>query len=228
MFTILHGDDEMQVHKELARLISQAKQRGEQVVHLAAKEITIPDLESTIGTQELFAAEKLVVIDRLHSLPKSKRKDELIDWIAAQKSDVTHIVFVENKILTPTMLKNFATAQVQLYKLPSLVFTFIDALGTQPSHRLITMFHQIIATQDTEFVFTMIVRQVRILIAFVADGVYEGPPFGRSKIQKQSQAFSLEQLLALHSKLLHIDQRQKTSRASLTLAQEIDLLLTEA
>jgi DNA polymerase III delta subunit len=193
-----------------------------------AKGITIPDLESTIGTQELFAAQKMVIIDRLHSLPKSKHKDELIDWITAQKSESTHIVFVENKILTPTMLKKFPTAQVQLYKLPSLVFMFIDAIGTLPAAKLITMFHQILLTQDPEFVFTMIVRQVRILIAFVADGVYEGPPFGRSKIQRQSQAFSIERLLVLHHKLLDIDRRQKTSRASLSLAQEIDLLLTEA
>ncbi|MEP7167494.1 MAG: hypothetical protein ABI758_05960 [Candidatus Woesebacteria bacterium] len=227
MQTILHGDDEIKTHTELARLVDEAKKRGVQILHIEAKGVTIPDLESSIGTQELFASEKMVIVDRLHSLPKSKSKDELIEWIASQKSTTVHIVFVESKVLTPTQLKKFPESQALLFKLPGLLFHFVETLGIQSSSTLITTFHQVLNTQDVEFVFTMIVRQIRILIAFVADGTYEGPPFGRQKIQTQARSFSLDGLLSIHKKLLEIDTRQKTSRASLSLAQEIDLLLTE-
>jgi hypothetical protein len=161
-------------------------------------------------------------------LPKSKFKDEVIDWISARKSPETTVVLVENKALTATQLKKFPDAKVMLFKLPALLFSFVDALGTERPAKLITMFHQILNSQDAEFVFVMIVRQVRMLIAFVADGAYEGPPFGRQKIQAQARAFTLERLLTLHQRLLEVDIRQKTSRNSLSLTQEIDLLLTEA
>ena len=81
--------------------------------------------------------------------------------------------------------------------------------------------------QDAEFVFVMLIRQIRMLLAYKSDGIYDGPPFGRGKIVKQSEKFTLEKLVALHKRMLEIDFGQKTSRSALTLAQEIDLFLTE-
>lgn len=228
MLSILHGDDEIAIHKELSRILADANAKGIQVVRVDAKGLTLPILESMLGTQELFASEKVVVIDRLHGLVKSKAKDELIQFIADRPQttdDSTSVIVVENKALTATMLKKFPTARTQVFKLPMLLFSFVDALGMQPHPRLITTFHQIIATQDAEFVFAMLMRQIRMLIAYVSDGSYSGAPFGRAKIAAQAKLFTIEKLLGLHQALLAIDIGQKTSSSPLTLTQEIDLFL---
>lgn len=225
MITILHGDDEVKVHAECVRLLDSAKKSGTQTVRIDGKSLTIEVLENSIGTQELFATKKLVVIDRLHSLPKSKLKDTFIKWIASHSDELIDIVLVENKLLTVTQLKQFSSANVQVFKLPQLLFSWIESLGMIPKDKLITQFHQILETQDAEFVFAMLIRQVRQLLLFVSDGSFSGPPFARGKLEKQARKFSEPQLLALHEKLLKIDMGQKTSRSTLTLPQEIDLFL---
>lgn len=227
MITILHGDDEIAIHKELARILANAKSQGTQVTRIDAKGLTIPVLESILGTQELFTVDKVIIIDRLHGLVKSKAKDELIDMVSAKGSEGISIVIVENKALTATMLKKFPTAKTLLFKLPMILFSFVDSLGMHSPARLITTFHQIIETQDAEFVFAMLMRQIRMLIAYVSDGTYAGAPFGRSKIVNQSSRFSLPTLLLLHRQLEAIDIGQKTSRSALSLVQEIDLWLTQ-
>jgi hypothetical protein len=166
-----------------------------------------------------------VVIDRLHGLVKSKGKDELIDLIAKNAEGETQLLLLENKVLTVTMLKKFPTAKVMVFKLPMLLFSFVDSIGLQPPARLITSFHQIIQTQDAEFVFAMIMRQVRLLLAYVSDGSYSGSPFGRNKIVTQSSHFQLGKLMELHRQLLAIDIGQKTSKSALSITQEIDLWL---
>ncbi len=228
MLTILHGDDEIAIHKELSRQIADANARGVQVVRVDAKGLTLPILESMLGTQELFATEKVLIIDRLHGLLKSKAKDELIQLTADRlqtTDEMMSVILVENKVLTATMLKKFPSANAKVFKLPMLLFSFVDSLGMQPPARLITSFHQVIQTQDAEFVFAMLMRQVRMLVAYISDGSYSGAPFGRAKIATQSSKFSLERILALHSQLLAIDIGQKTSRSALSLTQEIDLFL---
>lgn len=226
MLTILHGDDEVKVHDALVREIEVAKDRQVQVVRLSGKGLSISDLENALGTQELFASEKLVVIDGIFSLPKSKNKDELLQWIGnrPQASEIS-VILVEGKIVTPTQLKNFPNAKVLVFKIPMILFQFTESIGTINSMPAISRFHEVIVTQDPEFVFVMIIRQIRTLIGFVADHTYEGPPFGRQKVERQARAFTLEKLLRLHAQLGDIDFRQKTSRNSLTMIQEIDLWL---
>lgn len=226
MTTILHGDDDVKIHAELSHHLDLAKQKNIPVVRLTAKGLAFSDLETALGTDELFATEKTVVIDGLHSLPKSKLKEELIDLIRSMQTDI-EVILLENKILTPTQLKKFPQARVSLSKIPAQLFAWLDSLGLQPATKLITVFHDIIKNQEPELVFAMIIRQTRILLSYVSDGVYSGPPFGKTKIMRQARSFSITKLILLHEKLLDIDLGQKTSRSVLTLTQEIDLWLTE-
>lgn len=227
MVTIIHGDDELKVHQNLSALLKTYRVDHFTVVRLDAKGLSISDLETAVGTEELFAVKKVVVIDRIHALPKSKQKDLLIDWLSVFKSSTTDVVLLEQKILTATQLKKFPSADVRLYKLPSVLFSFLETIGTQPAHKSVTQFHQVLENQEVEQVFVMMIRQFRILLQYSSDGVYNGPPFGRSKIQKQSDRLPTERLLQLYERLLKIDLGQKTSTSVLSLTQEIDLFLLE-
>jgi len=108
-----------------------------------------------------------------------------------------------------------------------LLFSFLETIGTQPAHKSVTLFHQVLENQEPEQIFVMIIRQFRMLLQYSSDGVYNGPPFGRSKIQKQCERLSTQRLLELYERLLKIDLGQKTSTSVLSLTQEIDLFLLE-
>jgi len=80
---ILHGENIVKSRQKLTELISKAKNSDRQVKTLAAKKLTTPELEQSLGNQSLFGVEQTIIIEELHSLPTSKRKKELIEQISA-------------------------------------------------------------------------------------------------------------------------------------------------
>ena len=88
---ILHGDNTVSSRNELAKLLSQAKEHDTEIVRIDAKSLTRATLESSLGEQDLFGTPKLIVIETLHSLPKSKKKNELVELVAA---DTPHQVIL--------------------------------------------------------------------------------------------------------------------------------------
>lgn len=231
MLTILHGDDSVRIHTRALELTTSATTRGILIERPEAKSLSVSSLEALVGTDQLFSSEKLIWIDRLYALPKSSQKDALIAWITdratTNTTDTTQILLTEDKVLTPTQLKKFTSAKIELFKLPQIVFSFIESIGSITPARAVTQFHEVLKTQEAEFVFAMMVRQFRMLLMYVADGIYDGPPFSRGKIINQAKKFTQTQLLQIHKRLLAIDLGQKTSSSPLTLSQEIDLLLLE-
>lgn len=224
---ILHGDNEVALYAELTRQIEAAKTSGLQITKLDGKKITVVDLEQAVGTDLLFSPQKLVVIGGLIGSLKGKRKDDCLTWLTAASLDNVTVILTENKVLTATQLKSFPNAKVVQFKYPSVMFAWIESLGVVPAAKCMALFHQVLEHEPAEICFSMLVRQIRLLLSFKADGVFVGPPFARIKLQKQAQFFSLEKLLALHRQLLNLDELQKTSGSALSLSQNLDLLLSE-
>ncbi len=225
MITILHGDHEIKISEEVFKLIQTAQSNNVEVVRLNAKKITTGDLETALGMDALFASKKAVFIDGLFSLPRSKFKDSLIAWIKEHDSLETDLYLIEKKALTATQLKSLPTAKQQVFKYPALLFSWLENIGVVPSANSMETLHKILEREEEQFVFIMLIRQVRTLIAFVFDGVYEGPPFLRAKVASQARHFSKEKLLAFHSQLLDLDEKQKSSQLTMSLTANLDLIL---
>lgn len=229
--TLLHGDDSVRIHARALALVSSAQKDGAVLERVEAKGLSIATLESIVGTEQLFSSKKVIWIDRLHSLPKSTLKDGLITWIVAwaeaNPDTECHIILTEEKVLPPAQLKKIPVSTIEIFKLPQILFSFIESIGVVAPTRAVTLFHEVLQNQEVELVFAMIVRQIRMLLLFVSGGIYVGPPFGRTKIITQSKNFTQAQLLDIHRRLLAIDLGQKTSSSPHTLIQEIDLLLLE-
>lgn len=161
----------------------------------------------------------------------------------------TRIVLWEKRSLTKTMLKPFEQVtknkttsknasnlyiQIESFPLSSVLFQWLEsflpskrsgphAMNTATQKQL--MLFQKVVEQESEFVaFTMLARQIRLLIQ-IKDGDIPGiAPFLVKKLRSQSQAFELEDLLLIHQKLAAIDLALKTGKANLSLKQELDLL----
>jgi DNA polymerase III delta subunit len=226
---ILHGENIVQSRNRLAEFITQTKQAGRELTRLEAKQLDLAILGQTFGTQSLFGEEKVIVIEELHSLPKSKKKDELIAAVASYGKDATQVIIWEKRTLTPTMLKKFAGAKSEEFKLTNSLFKWLDGLTGQPSSSTqktqLQTLRQAITHDGEVMCLFMLARQLRLLLQ-AQEGNFTGlPPFMIGKLSKQAQTFTLEQLLKMHHRLLQIDESQKTSASRLGLGQRLELLL---
>ena len=234
---ILHGESIVQSRNSLVVLEATAKEASKQIQSINAKNLDLPILEQLLGSENLFAEPQLLVIEELHSLPKSKKKDALIEMLGnfANASDTssgnsgggaesTEVILWEKRELTPTMLKKFPGARADQFKLSSALFSWLDSFGGNDKNRQMQLLEKALVSDGDFMCFSMLARQVRLLIQ-AKDGNLVGAPFMISKLKSQCRAFSVEQLLQLHSQLLKIDLGQKTSSSKFNLAQELELLV---
>lgn len=219
---IIHGDNTVLGRKKLVELIEKYRSEGKNITRLEAKFINPATLESALGSSSLFGEDKVVVIEELHSLPTSKRKKELISGVA---TSLTPVILFEKKSLTKTMLGQFQSAEIHEFKISNSLWELMDSLGNKSSAHNLVLLKKAITDNSDFFVFTMICRQIRLLIQAKDGGMIKGAPFMIQKLNRQVTNFSLSSLIQIHQKLSQIDLKQKTSAGSLNLSQELDLLL---
>jgi DNA polymerase III delta subunit len=229
---ILHGENIVQSRNALFQTISTAKTDGKEVVTVVAKSLTLPILEEALGATSLFGGDRVVVIEDLHSLPKSKKKDELIAFVSASIANNTaELILWEKRQVTATMLKKFAGAKSQEFKVTNKLFQWLDSLTGQKTsatlQNMLSLLQEALKTDGDFMCLSLLGRQVRLLIETKEGSTASMAPFMLAKLQKQAQSFTLEQLLTLHHRLLLIDIGQKTSSSRLGLGQELELLMVE-
>ncbi|MGD9129123.1 MAG: hypothetical protein PVJ09_01375 [Candidatus Woesebacteria bacterium] len=223
MITILHGDNTIKSREKLVEIINAAKGKNIKIIRLEAKKLTEPRLEENLLSESLFLDSKLVIIEELHSLPRSKKKNNLIDMIAKSK---TEIVLWEKRQLTATMLKKFSQAKVFQFKLSRILFTWLDSLNPQKKQKKkqLELLQQTTQYDDEWICFSMLIRQIRLMIQAKEGAKIKGAPFMITKLKKQAQAFSLTKLIQIHKQLLKIDLAHKSSNNYLDLAQDLNIL----
>ena len=225
MITLIHGDNEAEIARKTAEMVAKAKERNIEIIRLDGKRIEIADLERAIGTDTSFASEKLVCINGFLSRRISKDNKALQEWVVSNTKDPTDLLLVEYRKLTATQLKPFSSAKLITCLFPKTIFLFLEELGVAPLGKQLERLRLILENEDAEVVFSLLVRQLRLLLQFKSDGRIDAPPFVQSKVASQAGNFTMEKLLALHSQLMDLDEKQKTSSGAMPLAHELDLFL---
>jgi len=223
MTIILHGENTIKSRDRLVELITELKAKTQNVIRLDAKKIELPQLEEILLKTDLFGNEETLVIEELHSLPKSKKKDALINLIANNREK--SLILWEKRDLTATMLKKIPEAKVEQFKLTNALFSWLDLFHQQtPIKQNLIALKQAVKNNGDYMCFIMLARQISLLIAVKDGGQLKLAPFMIGKLKKQAQSFSLEQLLNLHQRLFELDQQMKASKNFLNLDQELDVL----
>lgn len=225
---ILHGNHESKISDALVNLIADYKKKAHQIERLMAVKISQAELEQALQSQSLFGHEKVLIIDQLFSLPKSKKKDAYIK-IIKQASQNLDIVLVEKKVLSASNLKPFPLAKVQLFKLSSSLFAWLDSFTPQKNTlaKQLTSLQKAIEQDGEMMCLLMFIRQIRLLIQAKEDFAIKGAPFMISKLKKQAQSFSLAQLLKVHQRLYLLDKAEKTSTNLMSLQENLEQLIIE-
>lgn len=222
---IIHGENTVKSRDQLFDVIQKAKNNDTEIIRLEAKSITLGELEETLGASDLFQTKKMIILEGLHSLPRSTKKNDLINLVS--QPQIHSVVLWEKRTLTKTMLKKFPDATNTEHKISKPLFSWLDSLGTpQKVEKKLKLLHDAIQIDGEYFCFIMLIRQNRLLLLAKTGGKIPGPGFMQSKLKKQANSFSLEELAHLHKKLLDIDLQNKTSSNLLNLEQQLDLLTT--
>lgn len=226
MITIIHGDDLSSSRNYLKSF----RREGEMQLY-DGEIITITDLAQHFDGGGLFEQPKHIILENFFSKrKKSTELDSILQYI--QTKTLEHeIVFWEPKELDKKTLSQFPHATVKTFKIPQTIFSLLDNIKPGNGKVLVKLLQQTLESSDIEFVFFMIIRQVRLLIACkensteTIDEIKRIQPWQQGKLEKQARLFSNEELIVLHKKLYEIDRDMKTGELNAPLNIVIDILL---
>lgn len=217
------GEDIILSRKDFLESLDQLQKQGSRVVRLLGKELTMENIENFLGNTNLFGETNVLAVENFLSNQKSKEKEKLIKKMLSF-SNAT-VIFWEEKEFSKTEQLKYPGFAFQTYKLPPLVFKFLDGLLPSDYEGNLQRFYQAILSSDENFIFLMLVRQIRLLILIAGDQLTSLAPWQAGKIKKQSGFFNEKKLLEIYNNLLEIDFHQKTSSSAFDLKSELELLL---
>ncbi len=226
MITILHGDNQVASRQRLTQLKDEAKSQGKEVITLEGKGIDMNAIVQNLESQSLFSIPKLVTIENLISSLRtgSKAKDEIIEYLLAGKFD-SDVILWEGKSVGKNLLKLRKQKHVSVedFKMPVVIFKFVESLTPTTVPDALHYFNEVIQTSPVEVIFTMIVRQFRILLALSTNAPIEEitkmSPWVKGNAARQARMFSEETLKKLYKQLLVIDFQTKTGKTPFDLTK---------
>lgn len=211
MITILHGDNIFASRKELDRIKTSFE--GE-IISLDGKKLSETDFVQATQSQSLLQENRLVVVENLLS-----DKNRKISNFLNINDD---LIFWEDKELGKTVLDEFkeVKTKVLLFKTPTTIFKFCDALSPKNGPNLVTLLRECLKTGEPEYVFIMIVRQFRLML-----NPGGSAPWQQAKMMSQSKSFGQGRLKEIYKQLLEIDYKTKTGQSSQNLEFNLELFL---
>lgn len=227
MITVFYGENTVLSRRAFLEELKLARQKGLEIFRLEGKSLDWTNFTQVLESDSLFQSGKSIFIENLFSLPKSSLKEKLFSLL---KKNCDMDVFIwEGKNLTKTQQGEFPKGFLfHQYKIPAMIFRFLDDLKPGNSKKNLENFHQCLLSDDPEMIFQMIIRQVRLLtLAKDGEKYLPGASWQKAKIFSQSRQFSKELLKDIYHRLLEIDFQQKTSQTPFNLASSLDLLISE-
>jgi len=227
---VIHGDNIVQSRLKLTDTIKQKTTPELRVVRLEGPTLTRAQLESHLAAKSLFGEAKLVVLENLLTLPRSKKKEELIALISAAQADpelTQQLITWDGKTVTAPTLKKFSGAQILEFKTSPVVFKWLDSLNGRQLQisQQIKLLRQAVQSDGAELCLALLARQIKLLIQTLENQPLAAPPFVIKKLRQQAASFNLSQLLAIHQQLIQIDREIKSSQLRLSLDKKLDLLI---
>lgn len=220
---VLHGENQVESRKRLLSVLEQTKDKGYEVHQLDGKATTKSAILTSARSQTLLAEDTLVFVENFFT--SNKKAAGILDDLL--KIDEASFIFWEKDILPASIIKKFPrTAKVEEFKVPQSIFKFLESIEPGNKKYVLKLFQDSVEQTSEEFVLTMIARQVRNLITVKDDHQYlKLPEWQKSRLKKQAEKFTLDELISFHEKLLDIDRANKRSELPEGLSQSLEVIL---
>ncbi|OGD81569.1 hypothetical protein A2572_04255 [Candidatus Collierbacteria bacterium RIFOXYD1_FULL_40_9] len=214
---ILHGENNLASSKRLVEISDQQRNLGNKVINLDANNLKIETLRQELEPADLFGNTNFVCLSGLLSGSKKKSQEKIIQFLKTE--NYQSLLLYETKAIHPSTLKQFKGAVIESFKIEVDIFRFLDKLNPNQKENLLLSFNDLLSKKiEPEFIFAMLVRQIRqLIIAKTNPSQLKAPPFAINKLRQQAGNFSLDNLLDQHASLYQIDLAIKTGRTQLDL-----------
>jgi len=239
---ILHGDNTVSSRKELE--ILKEKNKEKEIVVLNGKVLSLTDLKEALEAKSLFGIDKLIIIENilfklrtkdlgLRTRDQGLRTKNLELEYLLEKAGSENLVLWEGKEINKGILSLFKNARIKIFKIEKLIFSLVESLRPGNSKVIINLFRECLSNNPPEIIFSMIVRQFRLLI-LVKSGAKNGPDelkkiasWQKQRLTNQAKFFTMERLREIYQKLLDIDYKNKTGRLVYNLEKTLEIFLVE-
>lgn len=222
MITFFHGDDVVASRQALMSRITDLKKRGVRIETRTLDGLLIAEVETLLGSSSLFLEETCVVFEGVLAGKENTFKTKIIEL--SQKAS-TIVIFWENKTVPATTLKFFPKAENFTFSVPKKIWAWLDSIRPGNGEPSIQLLAEAEKQDGIEFCFNLLVAQIRKLILCKDGCPPKQAPFAAKKLQSQANAFSWEKLLAVQAWALKTDISLKSGTHTLSLRDELDLLL---
>lgn len=214
---VLHGDDTLKSYERLKKFIDTARSRSWEVSFL--DESTAPITEN-LSAISLFGSERFFI---LRDIKKFGKKE--ITWLNKKYKELAgNLIIYHEGELGKTFLNSLPEPKIEEFKLPKILWSFLELLHPGAGASSVRQFHKVIETEPVEFVFTLMARQLRDLYWIKIDSISTGfPSWKIGKLRNQASRFSIEKLQEIIGLLADIDIKVKTGKADLV--SSLDLLI---
>lgn len=216
---IIHGEDTASSYKRLTEIIDSFHNNQIEVVISEATELNPTTLRQESESVNLFGNSKCLIIKNLLSGNKVKQKEVYIDILTQAQG--TEIVLFETRKISDTDLKSFSKAKIESFNTNPVIFKFLDMFRPGNTKTLLAGWNRLLVlNHEPEYIFAMLVRQIRLLIQAKCGPSYlKLSPYPKKLTTAQASSFELSHLLNLHHALYEIDKKIKTGSSSLPLEQ---------
>jgi len=142
---IFHGDNQFTSRTNINSLLDQKKDYD--ILRIDQKEINLDQINGFINSQSLFSSQKIIVFFNLFSVPKANLDKILKILDLNQTFDVA---IWQDKKLTPTQLKIFPKAKVELFNLDKIMFTCLNNLYPKNLSKFLSLYQQVLDQEPFE------------------------------------------------------------------------------
>ncbi len=215
---VLHGDDERKIYERLQKFLGVARERGWEVSYIDEAPNSI---QEQLSATSLFSKNRFFILKDTSKLGKKE-----LEWLNQNYDNLegTLIIYHEGAVST-TFLKSLPKdSKNEEFKLPVLLWNFLEGLTPGSSEKSIKQFHRIIEHEAPEFVITLLAKLFRDLYWVKTDpSTMPYPTWRTQKLKAQASHYEGEKLQKIINILSEIDVKVKTSKANIT--DELDLLI---
>lgn len=214
----LHGDDIQRSYLRLKKFIDTARERSWEIEFI---DDSPQSFEEILTASSLFGNERFFILKNVKKLTKKE-----LSWLNKKYNDLLgNLIIYSETPLSATLVKDLPKdTKFEEFKLPVLLWNFLDKLAPGNSSGLVVTFHKIIEKSPPEFVFSLMARQIRDLYWIKIDPSSRAfPPWRASKLKSQASTFTISQLKTLLNEMAILDIKVKTSKTDLV--SSLDLLI---
>lgn len=225
MITIIHGDN----IAESRSYFFEQKKNLPNLKTLEGSDLSIDKLADEFLGINLFFEEKNIAIEGFLSKTKViKNFEDLVDFLN-KNSKNSNLILWEEKEIGKRTLDKFKNADIKTFKIPKIIFNFLDAIKPGNGRLLAELFHKLLENNPTEIIVFMLIRQFRLMLGVQShssiDEISKMMAWQKGKITSQANLFGKAKLLELYSKLYEIDSKQKTGKLNVPVVSAIDIFL---